>query len=87
MKPGITHQMAHLIDIMPTFVEIGGATYPARARSQAVQPMEGESLAAVFKGGSLAPRTLFGSTRAIGPSAAATGNAWPSMAGPGSFTT
>ncbi len=59
MKPGITHQMAHLIHIMPTFVELAGATYPARSHGQAVQPMEGQSLASVFQGGSLGPRTLF----------------------------
>ena len=30
VKPGITHEQGHVIDLMPTFLEAAGATYPAR---------------------------------------------------------
>ncbi len=34
----------HLIDFMPTFVELAGASYPAERNGHAIQPMEGRSL-------------------------------------------
>lgn len=41
---------AHIIDIMPTFVEIGGATYPEIYNKNMIIPMEGKSLIPVFDG-------------------------------------
>lgn len=38
-------QLAHLIDLMPTFVELAGATYPAEREGHRVPAMEGRSLA------------------------------------------
>ncbi len=41
-------QPAHLIDIMPTCVELSGAKYPATFHDQPILPMEGRSLVPVF---------------------------------------
>ncbi len=40
----------HLIDIMPTLVELTGATYPETSRGQAIPPMQGVSLLPAFDG-------------------------------------
>lgn len=45
-NPGtITRRMSHLIDIMPTCVELAGADYPA-----SVTPMQGRSLVSILEG-------------------------------------
>ena len=41
-------QPAHLIDIMPTCVELAGATYPKEFSGKAILPMEGRSLVPLF---------------------------------------
>jgi len=41
-------QPSHLIDIMPTVVEVSRATYPQRFRDQPILPMEGQSLVPAF---------------------------------------
>ena len=46
----LEHQQGHLIDIMPTVVEITGAKYPAESGGQAIYPMEGVSLRPAFNG-------------------------------------
>mgnify|MGYP005842763403 CR=1 FL=1 len=46
----------HVIDIMPTAVELAGAEYPARLHGASILPMEGVSLAPAFAGGSLTRR-------------------------------
>ena len=43
-------QPAHLIDLMPTFVELSGAAYPKAFDGQAVQPPVGVSLLPALKG-------------------------------------
>ncbi len=40
----LRHEVGHLIDLMPTFVEVAGAKYPATFADHAIQPMEGRSL-------------------------------------------
>jgi arylsulfatase len=45
-----TDQVGHLIDIMATCVDVGGATYPETFNGNAIVPMEGASLAATFTG-------------------------------------
>jgi arylsulfatase A-like enzyme len=40
----------HLIDIMATCVDVSGATYPKEQNGQAIQPLEGKSLAPTFDG-------------------------------------
>jgi arylsulfatase A-like enzyme len=47
---------SHLIDIMPTVADVGGATYPTQFNGHAISPMEGRSLKPSFSGQPLAPR-------------------------------
>ncbi len=49
---------AHIIDVMPTLVELSGATYPNEFQGKKITPMEGTSLLPAFKGDALAPRAL-----------------------------
>ena len=52
VKPNsITHQVGHIIDLMPTFAELAGATYPAEHNGHAVLPVEGLTLTPVLAGG------------------------------------
>lgn len=44
----------HLVDIMPTIVELTGGVYPERARNTDIIPMQGTSLVPAFSGGGLA---------------------------------
>jgi arylsulfatase A-like enzyme len=48
-KVGITDFPGHLIDVMPTLVELAGATYPQKRGESPVLPMEGQSLLTVFE--------------------------------------
>jgi arylsulfatase len=51
---------AHLIDIMPTLVEVSGAKYPTIYKQHQILPMEGQSLMPLLSGtGELPDRTLF----------------------------
>ncbi|MGI6416293.1 MAG: arylsulfatase [Thermoguttaceae bacterium] len=50
-KGRITHQPAHLIDIMPTCLELAGTSYPERFRGRSLLPLEGASLVPIFQGG------------------------------------
>jgi len=54
-KGKLIHDVGHVIDIMPTCVQISGATYPGAP----VQPMEGRSLWPVFQGKSIGDRKLY----------------------------
>jgi len=47
-RGGIVRDPAHLIDLMPTFIEVAGATYPEESAGESIQPMEGVSLVAAF---------------------------------------
>jgi len=58
-RGGLCHDPGHLIDIMATCVDLSGAAYPAERQGRKVQPMEGRSLAAVFRGESLRERAVF----------------------------
>lgn len=49
--PGtITHQFGHVMDIMPTVLEITGLTYPARYNGHTIIPHSGKSLLPILKG-------------------------------------
>jgi len=52
------HRPGHLIDLMPTFLELAGADYPASHRGNAILPMEGASLTASFTKDETPDRTL-----------------------------
>jgi arylsulfatase len=51
---------AHLVDLMATFVDLSGATYPETFGGKKILPMEGQSLRPLLTGeGEFAPRPLF----------------------------
>lgn len=54
----ITGEVGHIIDLMPTFLELAGGSYPARYRSFDLTPLAGTSLVPVLQGKKLADRTL-----------------------------
>jgi len=69
-KPGsVTRQPAHLIDLMATFVELSGASYPTKVGERAIEPLQGLSLVPILRGQTREPHdTLyfhFGSDRAL----------------------
>jgi len=58
--PGtLTHQTAHIIDLLPSLAEIAGAPEIAERKGQPVQSFEGKSLLPVIQGGEIGPRTLY----------------------------
>ena len=57
--PGtITNQVGHIIDLMPTFLELAGATYPQRLDDRPLTPLVGKSLVHVLRGGRIGTRAL-----------------------------
>jgi len=55
----IENTPAHLIDLMPTFVEAAGATYPRRLGTREILPMAGTSLLPTLRGKAMPARTLY----------------------------
>jgi arylsulfatase A-like enzyme len=51
IRPGVTREQGHVIDLLPTFLEAAGATYPAQYRGREIVPVEGRSLQPVLMGG------------------------------------
>lgn len=50
IKPNrINHEVGHIIDIMPTLIELIGAEYPSELDGNKLTPLEGISLLPVFK--------------------------------------
>lgn len=70
-KPGsIRDDTAHIIDLMATFVDVGGASWPQTFDGRPLRPPRGESLRPVFAGETLARREplffqLFGNIAVI----------------------
>ncbi len=59
-RGSLEHQPCHLIDLMATCVDLGGATYPKQVDGHAITPMQGMSLSPAFDGKKLArPHPLF----------------------------
>ncbi len=54
-----TSQPGEVADIMPTLVQLCGATYPEEHNGQVIPHYEGTSLVPILDGGKLAPRELF----------------------------
>ena len=50
IKPGMTNQVGHIIDISATFREITGAKYPKQIEGKKTKPPVGKSLLPIFKG-------------------------------------
>lgn len=48
---GVTSEIGHVMDIMATCVDLAEADYPATYKGHQIIPMEGKSLAPVFRGG------------------------------------
>jgi len=55
---GLVHDVGHVMDLMPTFCELAGATYPTEYRGRAIQPVEGRSLVPLFEGRGREPPPL-----------------------------
>jgi len=47
-KDVFRQQVGHVIDFMPTLVELAGATYPSELNGHSILPMEGKSLVPAF---------------------------------------
>lgn len=58
IKPSITSEQGHIIDLMPTLLEMAKATYPTEYRGNRIQPEEGRSLIPVLEGGTR-PETTY----------------------------
>lgn len=57
---GIIRDMGHVVDFMPTFLELAGGEYPESYEGREVLPAEGQSLASVLRGeGQNLTRKLF----------------------------
>jgi len=46
----ITHQVGHVVDVLPTCAELAGTAYPQQLKGQPVLPAEGKSLVPVLHG-------------------------------------
>src|SRR6185295_11221081 len=46
----LTHENGHVIDLMATCLDVAGARYPDTHNGERIIPMEGRSLAPVFRG-------------------------------------
>ncbi len=56
---GIIRHVTHVVDLLPTFLEIAGQTYPATFDGKATLPLEGKSLVPILTGArGLSPREL-----------------------------
>ncbi len=55
----ITREVGHVIDFMPTFVELSGVKYPKKFNGHDITPLEGKSLVPIFENRSVGERTLF----------------------------
>jgi arylsulfatase len=56
----IRDDVGHLIDILPTVIDVAGATYPEEFEGEKTTPLPGRSLAPVLRGGTRpAPEFLF----------------------------
>ena len=56
---GFRDQVAHVIDLMPTVLELSGAEYPSNYKGNKIIPYEGISLVATFNDTAKVGRTLF----------------------------
>jgi arylsulfatase len=50
IKPGMTNQVGHIIDVSATFREVTGAKYPKEILGNKTKPPLGKSLLPIFKG-------------------------------------
>jgi arylsulfatase A-like enzyme len=50
---------AHIIDLMPTFVQLAGASYPKTYKGNTIHPMQGVNIMPLLAGKTIAKRTLY----------------------------
>jgi len=51
IEPGsITHEVSHVIDVMPTCLELAGVSYPDKYDGHALTSLDGKSMVPIFKG-------------------------------------
>ena len=58
-KGRLDSKVGHVIDFMPTILELANGQYPTTYKNKTVLPMEGESLVASFNSQTASPRTLY----------------------------
>ncbi len=47
---GLTHEVSHVVDLLPTFLELAGTEYPKVTGGEVTLPMEGRSMAPLLAG-------------------------------------
>lgn len=55
----LRHTPGHLIDIMATCVDVGGAKYPTEFKGKRIKPMEGKSLVPIFDNKPFPDRAIY----------------------------
>jgi len=55
----VTNQQGHVIDLMPTLIELTGATYPEIIEEHKIKPYQGKSIVSVLNGGTFERGPLF----------------------------
>jgi len=58
IQPGIVREQGHIIDLMPTFLELAAAEYPEEYEGNTLKPLAGRSLLPLFQGGTR-PETVY----------------------------
>ena len=58
IEPGTVTEQGHIIDVMPTFLQLAGAEYPEEYDGNTLKPLEGRSLLPIFQGGTR-PDTVY----------------------------
>ncbi|ARN55653.1 arylsulfatase [Sedimentisphaera salicampi] len=58
-KGGYTDEYGHVIDILPTCLDVGEAVYPSKHKGNPINKPDGTSLMPAFKGGSMPRRPLY----------------------------
>ena len=54
----VANAVSHVIDLMPTFLELAQTSYPKQIGERTLTPLPGRSFVPVLRGGSLGPRAL-----------------------------
>ncbi len=55
----LRHQPGHVIDLMPTLLDVAGARYPEKFQGRDLIPLAGQSLKPAFNDGQISQRALF----------------------------
>ncbi len=52
IEPGLSHAPAHVVDLLPTLLDVAGADYPEAVGGRPTPTLDGRSLLPLFRGGS-----------------------------------